>query len=128
MSTDEEKPNRKRSHMETLEFPFQIQSLRLEAIFYPKFENETGERVIRNRMLSSSSTDSYIEVSTKHSGSDPCFCGRVDPGSIAKTRWTINSRQWEKCCCANTFADLHHRLAQKLTCFKLAVTTCKNTA
>eukprot|EP00804_Cyclotella_cryptica_P001973 CCRYP_007402-RA/>CCRYP_007402-RA protein AED:0.00 eAED:0.00 QI:1964/1/1/1/1/1/3/1185/1091 len=47
-----------------------IKRLRLEAIFHPKFENESSEKDVRNEMLSRvAEGGGYLEVTLKHSGS-----------------------------------------------------------
>lgn len=47
-----------------------VTQLRLEAIFHPKFENESSDKQIRSAMLNRvSKKEGYIEVSLKHSGS-----------------------------------------------------------
>jgi hypothetical protein len=47
-----------------------IRKLRLEAIFYPKFENEKSNQDIRTKMLELVATGKgYLEVTLKHSGS-----------------------------------------------------------
>lgn len=47
-----------------------IKKLRLEAIFHPKFENESSEKDVRKDMLTKvGNGDGYLEVTLKHSGS-----------------------------------------------------------
>lgn len=47
-----------------------IKRLRLEAIFHPKFENESSEKDVRKEMLAKVGNDEgYLEVTLKHSGS-----------------------------------------------------------
>ena len=47
-----------------------LKGLRLEAIFHPKFENESSEKDVRAEMLSRvGSGEGYLEVTLKHSGS-----------------------------------------------------------
>ena len=47
-----------------------IKRLRLEAIFHPKFENESSEKDARSQMLSRVAEGrGYLEVTLKHSGS-----------------------------------------------------------
>ena len=47
-----------------------IKQIRLEAIFHPKFENETSEKDVRKEMLSKvGEGKGYLEVTLKHSGS-----------------------------------------------------------
>ena len=47
-----------------------IKQVRLEAIFHPKFENETSEKDVRKEMLSKvGGGKGYLEVTLKHSGS-----------------------------------------------------------
>jgi hypothetical protein len=47
-----------------------IKQLRLEAIFHPKFENETSEKDVRKEMLSKvGDGEGFLEVTLKHSGS-----------------------------------------------------------
>jgi len=47
-----------------------VTQLRLEAIFHPKFENESSDRQIRSAMMEHvSEKEGYVEVSFKHSGS-----------------------------------------------------------
>ena len=66
---------RKRNYEETLlqpaQVPTKIHKLRLEAIFHPKFENESQtDKEIRQRMLQAiADGQGYLEVSLKHSGS-----------------------------------------------------------
>ncbi|KAL3793907.1 hypothetical protein ACHAW5_007070 [Stephanodiscus triporus] len=57
--------------------PPDIVGLRLEAIFHPKFENETPDSEIRRKMLEGvASGDGYVEASLKHSGSLLLWSGR----------------------------------------------------
>lgn len=54
-----------------------IERLRLEAIFHPKFENETPDSEVRRKMLERvSAGEGYLEVSLKHSGSLLLWSGR----------------------------------------------------
>jgi hypothetical protein len=47
-----------------------IKQLRLEAIFHPKFENESSEKDVRKEMMEKvEKGDGYLEVTLKHSGS-----------------------------------------------------------
>eukprot|EP00569_Conticribra_weissflogii_P009958 CAMPEP_0171375476 /NCGR_PEP_ID=MMETSP0879-20121228/16793_1 /TAXON_ID=67004 /ORGANISM="Thalassiosira weissflogii, Strain CCMP1336" /LENGTH=112 /DNA_ID=CAMNT_0011885059 /DNA_START=1 /DNA_END=335 /DNA_ORIENTATION=- len=47
-----------------------LKSLRLEAIFHPKFENESSEKDIRKEMLEKiQNGEGHLEVTLKHSGS-----------------------------------------------------------
>jgi hypothetical protein len=47
-----------------------IRRLRLQAIFYPKFDNENSEQKVRHRMLDRARRNlCYVEASVKHSGS-----------------------------------------------------------
>jgi hypothetical protein len=47
-----------------------IKRLRLEAIFHPKFENESSEKDVRKEMMEKvEKGDGYLEVTLKHSGS-----------------------------------------------------------
>jgi hypothetical protein len=47
-----------------------LKRLKLEAIFHPKFENETSDKDIRNEMLTRiNGGEGYLEVTLKHSGS-----------------------------------------------------------
>jgi hypothetical protein len=44
-------------------------NMALDAIFYPKFENELSDQKIRQQMLTNVSTQKgYLEISLKHSG------------------------------------------------------------
>lgn len=44
-------------------------NMSLDAIFYPKFENELSDQKIRQQMLNNVSTQKgYLEISLKHSG------------------------------------------------------------
>ena len=61
------------------QLPTTLDRLRLEAIFYPKFENESSERVIRNQMITNVQQQlGYLEVSLKHSGSLVLWSGGTD--------------------------------------------------
>jgi len=54
-----------------------IGRLKLEAIFHPKFENETPDAEVREKMLGKvASDDGYLEASLKHSGSLLLWSGR----------------------------------------------------
>ncbi|KAL7543626.1 hypothetical protein ACHAXR_012913 [Thalassiosira sp. AJA248-18] len=54
-----------------------IARLKLEAIFHPKFENETPDSEIRQKMLARvSAHQGYLEASLKHSGSLLLWSGR----------------------------------------------------
>ena len=57
--------------------PPAISRLKLEAIFHPKFENESPDSEIRRKMLDGvSSGRGYLEASLKHSGSLLLWSGR----------------------------------------------------
>ena len=57
--------------------PPDIAGLRLEAIFHPKFENETPDSEVRRKMLDGvASGGGYLEASLKHSGSLMLWSGR----------------------------------------------------
>ncbi|KAL3827649.1 hypothetical protein ACHAXA_000522 [Cyclostephanos tholiformis] len=57
--------------------PPDIARLRLEAIFHPKFENESPDSEIRRKMLDGvASGRGYLEASLKHSGSLLLWSGR----------------------------------------------------
>ncbi|KAL7468445.1 hypothetical protein ACHAXS_008682 [Conticribra weissflogii] len=61
---------RERSVSEARSSGKQLTSLRLEAIFHPKFENESSDKDVRQGMLQKIQRgEGYLEVTLKHSGS-----------------------------------------------------------